>query len=403
MGSPALGELVKPSSRVAIAFDDATVSSYGPVRGIVIKQVMAELTKAGVDDENVVLICANALHRKFRPEELSRMIGEDLVKTFGPRLMCHDGEDPDSLVYLGKTTGGYDVEINRYAVESDLTIYINAGHNRGFTGGWKSVCVGLSTYRSIRHHHTPDGMSMSIKNNRMHRMLEEMGAFLESKIQGNIFKVDTILANPYEVARIFTGSVWETRKKTLEVMAGLFPARRELSTDKFDVILYSVPDSSPYAVYSYMNPLLTLISSGLGYLGGTAQALGKPGCSVIMVTPCPNQWDRVHHASYPDVWENVLTQTLDPYEIQTNYVERYATHGEYIEKYRREYAFHPVHAILATYPLKRMSHVGRVFIAGAKDPEVIRHLNFTPAENVGEALRLAEEVHGKDFTMAYVP
>jgi hypothetical protein len=169
------------------------------------------------------------------------------------------------------------------------------------------------------------------------------------------------------------------------------------------VILDSDPDASPYAVYSYRNPLLTLISSGLGYSGGTTQALGKPDCSAIMVTPCPNQWDRVHHASYPDVWENVLPQTLDPYDIMENYAERYAKNEEYIEKYRHEYAFHPVHAILATYPLKRLEHVGRVFVAGAKDPEVIRHLNFTPAESVGEALRLVEEVHGTDYSLAFVP
>jgi len=65
-----------------------------------------------------------------------------------------------------------------------------------------------------------------------------------------------------------------------------------------------------------MNPLLTLISSGLGYLGGAAQAVGKPGCSVILATPCPDQWDEIHHPSYREVWEDVLSQSHDPYEIQ---------------------------------------------------------------------------------------
>jgi len=402
VGTFSLGELVKPSSRVTIAFDDATVASYGPVRGVVIRELQAELEKAGVQSHNVTLICANALHRKFRTEELARIIGQEQVQAFGERLVCHDAEDPDALVYLGKTPGGYDVEINGHVVDSDLTIYVNAAHNRGFSGGWKSVCVGLSTYRSIRHHHTPDGMSMSIKDNRMHRILEEMGEFLESKIHGKIFKVDTILANPMEVAKVFAGSVWETRKRALEIQADLFPARRDLSREKFDVLLYSVPDWSPYAVFSYMNPLLTLVSSGLGYLGGTIEALGKPGCSVILVTPCPNRWDTVHHPSYPDVWENVLSKTLDPYEIERKYAEKYATDDQYIEKYRSHYAFHPVHAILATHPLKRLKHIGHVFVAGAKDPEVVRHLGFTPTDSVEEALHLTAEAHGRDFSLAYV-
>jgi hypothetical protein len=121
-----------------------------------------------------------------------------------------------------------------------------------------------------------------------------------------------------------------------------------------------------------------------------------------MVTPCLNQWDRVHHASYPDVWENVLSETLDPYDIQTNYAEKYAAHEEYIEKYRTGYAFHPIHAVMATYPLKRMKHIGSVFVAGARDPDVVRHLKFTPTESVEDALRLAGEIHGDKLSVAYV-
>ena len=117
-----------------------------------------------------------------------------------------------------------------------------------------------------------------------HRILDEMGEHLESKIQGKIFKVDTILANAYEVAHMFAGNVWETRKKILEVMSELFPARRDLSTERFDAILYSVPDASPYAVYSFMNPLLTLISSGLGYSGGDLGC--QPDCTAYDETGC---------------------------------------------------------------------------------------------------------------------
>ena len=64
-----------------------------------------------------------------------------------------------------------------------------------------------------------------------------------------------------------------------------------------------------------MNPILTLISSGLGYLGGYIEALGKPGCTVVLATPCPETWDMEHHPSYSEAWDRVLPQTRDPYEI----------------------------------------------------------------------------------------
>ncbi|MFW6125377.1 MAG: lactate racemase domain-containing protein [Pirellulales bacterium] len=402
LDSPRLDQLARPGARVTIAFDDPTVPCFGPVRGPTIEVVLEELESAGVKREDVTLVCANALHRKFRPQELAHILGDDLVREFGPRLVCHDAEDGDELVYLGKTQSGYDVELNRRVVESDLTVYVNSGYNRGFSGGWKSICVGLSTYRSIRHHHTPDGMSMSISRNRMHEMLNEMGKVVEAKVPGAIFKVDTVMADPQQAARVFAGSVWKTREAVLEVQRGLFPPRRELSVERFDVVVYGVPNWSPYVVFSSMNPLLTLVSSGLGYLGGTVQAVGKPGCSVVMVTPCPDQWDRVHHASYPDVWQNVLSQTRDAYEIQRRFADAYAERADLVDKYRHAFAFHPVHAILATYPLRRLEHVGHVFVAGGQDAEVVRHVGFEPTATVEEALARAAELHGKDCRVAYV-
>ena len=151
-----------------------------------------------------------------------------------------------------------------------------------------------------------------------------------------------------------------------------------------------------------MNPILTLISSGLGYLGGYIEAVGKPGCSVIIATPCPEQWDMEHHPSYKEVWERVLPQSKNPYEISARFGEEFATHAGYIERYRFGYAFHPVHGILATHPLKRLRHAGRVFVAGAEDPAVARHLGFIPTKTVEEAITEAEKIHGADCTIACV-
>ena len=402
LDGPRVSQRVGPGARVLIAFDDPTVMCFAPLRQTVIRQLLADLESAGVRREDISSMCANSLHRKSRPEELRVILGDELVDEFGSQITCHDAEDPDQLVYLGQTPGGYDVELNRQVIDSDLTIYVNAAHNRGFSGGWKSVCVGLSTYRSIRHHHSPDGMSMSLSHNPMHAMLDEMGALTESKLRQPIFKVDTLLASPFEVARVLAGSVGATRRAAIEKLSTTMPARRNLAGEKFDVVIYGVPDWSPYAIFASMNPLLTLVSSGLGYLGGTAQAIGKPGCSVILATPCPDRWDRVHHPSYPLVWEEVLTQTRDPYKIQSDFAERYLTDRELVQKYRDAFAFHPVHAILATYPLKRLQHFGQVYVAGATDPAVVSHLGFVPTPTIDEALAMAEAKHGDDCSIAYV-
>jgi hypothetical protein len=400
---PPLRELAKPGWKVTIAFDDPTVPCFAPIWEVAIRLVLEELDRAGVKKRDTFLLCANALHRKFTRGELTKVIGKGLVEEFGYRLLCHDAEDPENLTYLGRSASGYDVEINRLVTDSDLTIYINTVVWRGFNGGWKSICVGLSTYRSIRWHHTPEGMSMSIERNPMHEVLNEMGMVIEEKIgKKRILKIETILANPLQVAKVWAGSVWETRRAALEVLKGELPARRDLVKEKADIIVYGIPNWSPYASFSRMNPLLTLVSTGLGYLGGVIEAFGKPGCSVILATPCPDQWDDAHHPSYREVWNQVLNRSRDPHEIQDLFEEDFAHRPEYIYKYRFCYGFHPIHGLMATYPLKRLKHSARVFVAGTLEPSLASHLGFEPKDKVESAIAQAEAIHGRDASIIFI-
>ncbi|HYM16699.1 MAG TPA: lactate racemase domain-containing protein [Dehalococcoidia bacterium] len=401
LGLPPIRDLVRPGSRVVIAFDDPTVTSFGPVRRIAIEAVLAQLADAGVSEEDVSLICANALHRKFTRAEMATVIGQALVDRFGERLFCHDAEDAGSIVNLGVTARGYDVELSRHAAEADLCVYVNAGLHLGFSGGWKSVAVGLSTWRSIRHTHHPDGMSMSVLHNRMHDVLDEMGAHIETALGKRIYKIECVLASPAKVARVWAGGVRETRAAALELMAARNPPRRSQSPPA-DVVLYGVPAWSPYAVFGRMNPILTLISSGMGYLGGHIEALGKPGCTVILATPCPETWDMEHHPSYRDAWDRVLPRTRDPYEIMRRFGEEFATDAAGIERYRFGVAFHPVHAVLATHPLRRLKHAARVIVAGPEDAAVPAHVGFGHAPTVEEALREAQRRHGADCSIVCV-
>ena len=403
LGMARMGELVRAGSRVVVAFDDGTVSTTPGVRRVLINATLEELESAGVAESDVTLLCANALHRKWTRDELSRMLGDDLVQRFGGRLICHDAEDAENLVYYGRTAEhGYDVEVNRLVRDSDLAVYLNCGVSLGFTGGWKSVVVGLSTWRSIRWTHTPDGMSMSVRDNRMHAVFDEMGARLEERLGKRVFKVETLNAAPGRIARVWAGGVRETRAAVMEVQTALSPPRREATPVRADIVVYGLGNSSPYAAFARPNPILTLISSGLGYQGGYIEALGKPGCSVVLATPCPDDWDREHHPAYPEVWDRVLPATKDPYEISARFGEEFATHRSYIEMYRHGFAYHPVHAILATHPLKRLNHAGRVYVAGAHDPDVPRHIGFIPTHTVEEAIAAAEKVHGRDCSIVCI-
>lgn len=400
---PPLEETAAAGMKVTVAFDDPTVPCYAPVWATALPAIVERLERAGVKRSDISLVCANSLHRSFTHDELARTIGDDFVREHAVRITCHDGEDPEQMVHLGTTASGYTVVLGRSVVDSDLTVYLNCSTTRGFSGGWKSICVGLSGYRSIHHHHTPDIMSMSLDRNRMHEMLNEMGAVTEEVLgPERIFKLETALSNPAQVHNIFGGSVGATRAEVMTVLKAHQPARRDLVDEPVDVVLYGVPDWSPYAAFSHTNPILDLVSTGLGYLGGMIQALGKPGCTAILATPCPERWNMDHHPAYREVWNGVLPITRDPEEIRAEFEPRLTRRADLIDLYRFGNAFHPVHATMALYPLKRLRHARRIIVAGADDPEVPARLGFDNAATVEDALAMEAAELGRTPTVALV-
>ena len=108
--STPLPELLFAGMRLTIAFDDISLPlppMHRPDnRQRVIEAVLDMAAAAGVDD--VVLICALALHRRMTEAELRHAIGDRVYDAFAPHglLLQHDAEDPDGLVYLGQTDHG---------------------------------------------------------------------------------------------------------------------------------------------------------------------------------------------------------------------------------------------------------------------------------------------------------
>jgi hypothetical protein len=246
-------------------------------------------------------------------------------------------------------------------------------------------------------------MSMSMDKNQMHDILNEMGSLVEEKIgKERIFKIETALANPLEVHKVWTGGIYETRRAALELMKSQFKPRREILAEKADIVLYGIPNWSPYAAFSVMNPILTVLSTGLGYVGGVIEAMGKPGCSVILASPCPDTWNHAHHPTHKEIWDRILPHYRDPYEIADLYEEDFAHRPDYIYKYRHCYGFHPTHGLMTTYPLKRLRHANKVFVAGAESPALIEHLGFEPTVTIEDAIQKALGIHGKHASIAFV-
>ena len=117
-----------------------------------------------------------------------------------------------------------------------------------------------------------------------------------------------------------------------------------------DVVIFGLPHVGPYNVNSIMNPLLVMCM-GLGYFFNfyIGKPLVRPGGVVIVSHPTPWAFNPVHHPSYIDFFEEVLSATTDPLQIEKVYEERFATDEWYRHLYRTSYAYHGVHPFYMWY------------------------------------------------------
>src|ERR1700722_8915885 len=453
---PPLPELLFSGMRLTIAFDDISLPLPPMMRPDnrqrVIEAVLDLAAASGVDD--VVLICALALHRRMTEAELRHAVGDRIYDSFAPHglLLQHDAEDPDGLVYLGVTDQGEEVEISKRAAESDLLVYVNI-NLVAMDGGHKSVATGLASYRSLRHHHNVKTMRhsrsfMDQHHSELHSSNWRMGRLIAAS-GIKVFQIETTLNNdafpasmaflqkrewewkardraaylavsksldltterarrsifqtikaPHAMSGVHAGEVEAVHAETTRAVC----AQQLVPVDgQTDVAIFGLPHLCPYNVNSIMNPILVMCM-GLGYLFNLYR--GKPvvreGGVAILSHPTPWAFHPVHHPSYIDFFEEVLADTTDPIEIEKTYEERFATDEWYRHLYRTGHAYHGVHPFYMWYwGAHALAHLGGVIIVGG-EPRSVRRMGFKPATNLADALEMAEDVVGRDPTITHL-
>jgi lactate racemase len=453
-GTEPLPELLRPGMRLTIVFDDLSLPlppmQTPDVRQRIIEHVLEMAAAKGVDD--VELLAANALHRRMTPAELRRTVGERVFRAFFPEhLKNHDAEDHDNLLHMGKTRHGEDVEINRRAAESDLIVYVNITLT-AMSGGAKSVSVGLASYRSLRHHHNVHTLRHSNSfndppNSAMHHSYERMKGLIDEHVK--VFTIETTLNNdtfpssmgflnkrewewnvrdqatylavkranemmpkktrrriwqstaaPYGVTGVHAGLQSEVHPLTLQNVH-----RQQLTevNGQSDIAIYGLPYICPYNVNSVMNPILVM-SLGLGYLFNLYKnrPIVRQGGVAIFYHPVPNEFHPVHHPSYIDFFEEILTESTDPVLLETKYEEQFATDPWYIQLYRNSYAYHGVHPFYMWYwGAHALEHLGDVIFVGGNRKTTAR-MGFRAATTLADALEMAKDTVGGSPSISYL-
>ena len=140
----------RPGERVAIVTSDVTRYTGSE---IYLPLLVERLTDRGIRDDDIEVVIALGIHRKQTEAEHKKIMGSLHGRI---RVSDHDCDDPGKLVFLGTTSNGVEVEVNRRVIEADrliLTGTIGFHYFAGFGGGRKSLLPGVASRKSCMASH----------------------------------------------------------------------------------------------------------------------------------------------------------------------------------------------------------------------------------------------------------
>lgn len=149
LGGRPLRELIGSNERVAVVIPDGTRPL--PTDRL-LPWLFAQLPQ--VADKNIVIINGTGSHRANTADELTTMLGAEVLRRF--RVVNHSAHDPETLALAGQGPGGRSVYMNRDYVQADRRIvlgFIEPHFMAGFSGGYKGIFPAVADIDTIMHYH----------------------------------------------------------------------------------------------------------------------------------------------------------------------------------------------------------------------------------------------------------
>jgi nickel-dependent lactate racemase len=247
IGSKPLQELTKGKKEVVILFDD--MARPTPVSEIV-PYVLRGLERAGISDQQIRLIAALGAHGAQTAIDFKKKLGQEVLD----RFPVYNHHPFDHCTYLGKTSRGTPVSINREVMACDLKIGIGCivPHSfSGFGGGGKIIFPGVAHIDSIAYNHGtlvqdhPDCIGIGKIEGNIPRLDIEEAA----KMAGLDMKIDAIVNLRGEITSLFLGDPILEHRKGMELAKKVYATTPAKNMDVVVVNAYSKPNECAIAPF----------------------------------------------------------------------------------------------------------------------------------------------------------
>jgi nickel-dependent lactate racemase len=289
VGSKKLSEMLKPSDKVAIVTSDITRPCPSAV---LLPPVLSEITKAGLPDEQVVIVLALGIHRGHTKEEAERLVGSEVYKRY--RVVDHD---PLRCRLLGTTKRGTPIDVFEEVAAADKRIALgNVEYHyfAGYSGGVKAILPGVSSHEAIRNNHSmmvrDNARAGVLSGNPVREDLEELTDHLSVD-----FILNVVLGEDKKIRAAFAGHHRGAHRKACEALDSMFQAK--VPEPGADVVLVSA-GGFPKDINVYQAQKA---------LDNAAKAV-RPGGVIIWVGACEEGFGE-------SVFERWLTEAASPKDL----------------------------------------------------------------------------------------
>ena len=209
IGCTPLRQQVREGQRVAISVCDITRAQ--PRR----EQLAALFNEMpAIPRSDITIFIATGTHRSNTDAELERMLGRDILSSC--RVVNHDAREAATLAFVGRTSTGVPVHLNREFLQADVRIttgFVEPHFFAGFSGGPKMVAPGLAGLETVMTLHDasrighPNATWGITEGNPVHDDVREI-----AKMVGVHFALDVTLNREQQITAAFAGGILEQHR-----------------------------------------------------------------------------------------------------------------------------------------------------------------------------------------------
>jgi len=181
-------------------------------------------------------IIATGAHRGPTDEEYAQIFGSFYEKIRG-RIIVHDARADQDMVFLGTSTNGTPMHVNKAGIEADKIIIISSvepHYFAGYTGGRKSFLPGIAGYKTIEQNHklalSPEAKALALDGNPVH---EDMMDAIKT-VKQEIFSIMTVLDKHHKVYATCCGHIHDSFHAAITLANEVFAAPLK---EKADIVV----------------------------------------------------------------------------------------------------------------------------------------------------------------------